>query len=157
MIIKSITLIQPYATLITLEEKQIETRGWPVNFKGKLAIHAGKKIDIEACRKPRIKAILEKHGIMIPEKLPTGCVLSICNLFDCVQMQYSSDARHNIIVSGYKLSDQEYDFGCYEHGRWAWILANVRKLESPVPAVGKLKLWDFEMDKGKVYGRGWGA
>jgi hypothetical protein len=60
-------------------------------------------------------------------------------------------------VPGYKLSEQEHDFGFYEHGRWAWILANVRKLESPIPAVGRLKLWDFETDKSKIYGRGWGA
>lgn len=42
---KALTLIQPWATLIMLGEKQIETRSWNTKYRGKLAIHAGKKID----------------------------------------------------------------------------------------------------------------
>lgn len=37
-----LTLIQPWATLIILGEKQIETRCWSTNIRGKIAIHAGK-------------------------------------------------------------------------------------------------------------------
>lgn len=42
---KVITLIQPWATLVALGEKKIETRSWSTNFRGRIAIHAGKKID----------------------------------------------------------------------------------------------------------------
>jgi hypothetical protein len=52
---KSITIIQPWATLIALGEKKYETRGWPTKHRGPLAIHAGKKIDKEACEEPEIK------------------------------------------------------------------------------------------------------
>ena len=42
---KVITLIQPWATLIMLQEKKIETRSWSTNIRGEIAIHAGKKVD----------------------------------------------------------------------------------------------------------------
>jgi hypothetical protein len=155
MKIKALTLIQPWATLIALGEKQIETRSWSPNFKGKLAIHAGLKIDLDACGQPWIKAALAKHGITIPEKLPTGCVIATCTIFDYVQMAYNHDAKHEVEVPGYKLSNQEYALGHYEHGRWAWILANVILPDEHIPARGKQRLWDFETTKVKVHGKGW--
>ena len=154
MVIKAVTIIQPWASLITLGEKQIETRSWPANYKGPLAIHAGKKIDLEACRNPRIKALLEKHGITIPERLPTGCVLSNCKLIECVQMQ-SGNNKHCVEVPGYKLSDQEYELGYYSPGRWGWILANIVKPPRPIPARGMQRLWNFDTAKAKFYGQEW--
>jgi activating signal cointegrator 1 len=41
---KAITIRQPWATLIALGVKTIETRGRKVNYRGPLAIHAAKKI-----------------------------------------------------------------------------------------------------------------
>lgn len=56
---KAITIIQPYATLIAVGEKGLETRGWPTKHRGELAIHAGMKIDKDACQLPEIKAALD--------------------------------------------------------------------------------------------------
>jgi len=39
---KALTLFQPWATLVSLGEKKIETRSWQTNYRGPLAIHAGK-------------------------------------------------------------------------------------------------------------------
>lgn len=39
---KAVTLTQPWATLVAIGAKQIETRSWPTNYRGPLAIHAGK-------------------------------------------------------------------------------------------------------------------
>jgi hypothetical protein len=137
---KALTLIQPWATLIATEEKQLETRGWRTRHRGMLAIHAGMKIDFEACRDPEIKAALERHGYTDPSTLPTGRVLCTCKLFDCVQMQRVDDA---VTVPGYKLSRKEKAFGNYAEGRFAFILANVRPLKNPVPAKGKLNMWEW--------------
>ena len=40
---KVLTLFQPWATLVILGEKKIETRSWKTNYRGEIAIHAGKK------------------------------------------------------------------------------------------------------------------
>lgn len=40
--IKGLSLWQPWASLIALKVKTIETRGWSTNYRGTLAIHAAK-------------------------------------------------------------------------------------------------------------------
>ena len=40
---KAITLWQPWASLIAVGAKTIETRGWATNYRGPLAIHAAKR------------------------------------------------------------------------------------------------------------------
>ena len=39
---KALTLHQPWATLVAVGEKRIETRSWSTDYRGPLAIHAGK-------------------------------------------------------------------------------------------------------------------
>ena len=52
---KAITIIQPWATLIALGEKQFETRSWFTKHRGELAIHAGKRSTAKyaRCQKSR--------------------------------------------------------------------------------------------------------
>jgi ASCH domain len=38
-----ISILQPYAWLIVNGHKDIENRGWPTRFRGRILIHAGKK------------------------------------------------------------------------------------------------------------------
>lgn len=40
---KAITLYQPWATLVALGKKKIETRSWKTDYRGPLAIHVAKK------------------------------------------------------------------------------------------------------------------
>lgn len=46
--------------------------------------------------------------------------------------------------TGLKISDTEYYLGNYEKGRYAWEIDKVAKLSRPIPAKGKLSLWDWE-------------
>jgi len=39
---KALTLTQPWATLVILGVKRIETRGWATPYRGRIAIHAAK-------------------------------------------------------------------------------------------------------------------
>jgi len=41
--LKAITILQPWASLIACGAKQIETRSWATKYRGQLAIHAGKQ------------------------------------------------------------------------------------------------------------------
>jgi hypothetical protein len=45
---KALSLWQPWATLIALKKKQIETRSWRTTYRGPLAIHAAKSYPQEA-------------------------------------------------------------------------------------------------------------
>lgn len=143
---KAITLIQPWATLIALEEKQIETRSWSTAYRGELAIHAGKKVDREVCEQEPFKTILKKHGYTA-DNLPTGCVIAICNLTNCLKAN-AKDPKKGAVYLGdgdkwLKVEGNEIHFGDYTIGRYGWILNQTRRLEKPIPAKGALSLWEW--------------
>lgn len=144
---KAITIIQPWATLIALGEKQFETRSWSTKHRGELAIHAGKKIDREACETEPIKSTLAKHGYTA-DNLPTGAILAIAHLTECWSIRNEGGPIWLDIVSktlGWagKFPD-EYYFGDYTDGRYAWQTSNVRQLPAPIPAKGMQGLWNWE-------------
>ncbi|AWP28802.1 ASCH domain-containing protein [Paenibacillus sp. Cedars] len=147
---KAITIIQPWATLIALGEKQLETRSWPTKHRGELAIHAGKKIDREACEVAEIKAALMRHGYTV-ESLPTGAVVAIASMTECwsIGMDYQSGmpllyhaerGREETRIVGLKESKS----GFYYPGRFAWEMANVNRLLEPIPAKGMQGFWNWE-------------
>lgn len=135
-----ITISQPWAHLIATQEKWIENRQWKTNYRGPLAIHAGKG------SKYLTKSELAKY--------PTGVIVATCNLVACVQL---STIRSKFNAT---LGDIEFipgttktwnDAALHEHaeGPYCWILENVVKLETQVPAVGKQGLWNW-IPKGEV-------
>lgn len=143
--VKAITLIQPWATLIAQGEKWIETRSWATSHRGKLAIHAGKKIDYEACKQPEIKKALIEHGYDDPRELPTSSVIAICVMGDCIKMVESTDSVFKAKVPGYTFTEKEQAFGDYAPGRYAWMLASTKAI-TPVTAKGALRLWNWDGD-----------
>ena len=69
---KALTLSQPYATLLALGQKRIETRSWSTSFRGPLLIHAGAGLGpvggaqglMELCRSEPFRSILLAAGIL---------------------------------------------------------------------------------------------
>lgn len=47
---RALTLHQPWASLIAVGAKSIETRSWRTNYRGPLAIHAGKRVPSSSLR-----------------------------------------------------------------------------------------------------------
>lgn len=145
---KSITIIQPWATLIALGEKQFETRSWSAKHRGPIAIHAGKKIDREACEVPEIKAALARHGYTA-DNLPTGAVVAIANMTECWSIGTDYQSRMPLLYNGTggqekRVSLKEDKFGFYYPGRYAWELSDVQRLAEPVPAKGQQGFWNWE-------------
>lgn len=130
---KTLTLIQPWATLIMLGEKKIETRSWSTRYRGKLAIHAGKKIDKEVFNIPYYKEIFQYYGITITN-IPTSCIIATCTLLDVQPTESLKDI----------ISYKEYIFGNYSPNRFGWILDNIVPLKTPLPAKGMLGLWEYK-------------
>ncbi|MEY8000229.1 ASCH domain-containing protein [Clostridium sp. Mt-5] len=137
---KVLTIRQPWASLIALGEKHIETRSWKTNYRGPLLIHAGKNIDKQALKNPIIRESLKSINI---NEMPIGMIIAKCNLVDCAKVKSSkSDVIYTdvprIIVEG-----KELIFGDYSPGRYAWILDNIEPLRKPVSAKGQLSLWEY--------------
>lgn len=143
---KAITIHQPWATLIALGEKCFETRGWATKYRGPIAIHAAKHIDREVCKNPKIASTLWEHGYHLPDDLPTGAVVAICSLTDCLKVEHAHIKEKGALLSSpgrlTTIKDNEFDFGWYDSGRYAWELTDV-KLIDPAPAVGRQGLWNW--------------
>lgn len=117
---KAITIKQPWSTLIALGLKRYETRSWQTKYRGKLAIHAGKTVDEEHYEK--FKSILQPYGIKSIDELPTGAVIAICDLTDCLKVfnDYRDCAQlRNDFLTGIYTSAEEYQFGDFSEGRYA--------------------------------------
>lgn len=150
--IKAITIWQPWATLIALRLKGFETRGRRTHYRGPIAIHAGMRIDHEACEQEPIKSVLAANGFTV-DNLPTGAVIAIAELTECWEVVGKS---HVPVLGTHVLTDStgskmfgitqdtnEFHFGDFTPGRFAWEMSNVQQLPQPVPAKGQQGLWNW--------------
>jgi hypothetical protein len=101
---KALTLYQPWATLVAVGAKRIETRSWSTKYRGPLAIHVSKNksqlnIAMEEPFASTLESILvsissvqpkhfgchgqEKEYRILTENLHLGCVIATCELIDC--------------------------------------------------------------------------
>ncbi len=149
---KVITLQDPWASLVRLNEKHIETRSWSTRYRGPLLIHASKKSDAKnlklAWNEPFYSAFLNAgnhRGIT----LYPGCIIAKCNLVDCQQITWSNGIDLALCIKAQKekvIKDKEFIFGDYTAGRFAWMLEDIEPLEKPIPAKGRLGLWEFDFE-----------
>lgn len=155
---KAITLTQPWATLVALGEKKIETRSWRTNYRGPLAIHAAKTFgrggekDIRAMfdQFPEFERVLGQHGWSL-KTLPRSAVIATCQLVGIVSTaQLAMQTCHEWTgpdgrLYRFDLTENEYTFGDYSVGRYAWLLADVKQFEICHSASGALGLWEWWM------------
>lgn len=122
-----VSLWQPWASLIALGAKRFETRSWPTSHRGPIAIHAAKNNTQSSMfyRRPFFD-VFKAAGIDSFHKLPLGCIVATARLVRCVRTE---EIRAT-------LSGEEIAFGDFTIGRFAWELADVRPLPTPVPYRG---------------------
>ncbi|MEK3796350.1 ASCH domain-containing protein [Paenibacillus sp. FSL R7-0204] len=132
---KVLTIRQPWATLIALGEKQIETRSWRTAYRGELAIHAGMQVNKAICRTEPYQSLLARHGYTA-DNLPTGRIIAVSRLVDCCEV------TPELVQQGWP-GGNEYVFGNYAEGRYAWKLEEVVPLVHPIPAKGRLGFWEY--------------
>ena len=139
---KALSVMQPWATLIALGAKRIETRSWSTSYRGPLAIHASGRITKEAAmslRDPLIREALAAGGYREgngpatnPFGLPLGAVIAVVTLIDVRRITPESVP-----------AEPERSFGDYTPGRFAWRIDEVQRLPEPVAAKGALGLWEW--------------
>ena len=84
---KALTVFQPYATLLVMGLKRVENRSWPTQFRGRVAIHAGKQMQIRDYTSARdyLETLAVGQGHKLPAfiDLPRGAVVGSVDLWDC--------------------------------------------------------------------------
>ena len=137
---RCLTLSQPWATLITIGAKRVETRRWhPHENPGVIVIASSKKPMSAAHR--RLLDFEPFSSALNGTETPVGCLLAVARLRIC--------RRTEEIVE--ELSEHERAFGDYSPRRWAWEFDVVEQLDEPVPIPSakpgekktfRLGLWD---------------
>ncbi len=157
---RTLSLTQPWASLIAHEVKRIETRSFKTSHRGPLAIHASKGFPGDAKRFCESRVFCRAMGwpecpsggmtqewcddskVRI-QSLPLGCVVAIVDLVDCLPT-VSVGCLSGVFEDYPDLdTEQERAFGNYDPGRYGWVLENVRKFSAPIPAKGSLGLWEW--------------
>jgi len=146
---KALSLWNPWAFLVGVGEKKIETRPWSTNVRGWIAIHATKAFPDDAiadCHREPFASVLKAHGIGQPADLPRGVIIAVALLHRVGRIVQRSDGA--IYVEGHDLptAGNELAFGNYAPGRFGWVFTNVRMLPEPIPARGLQMLWDVPAD-----------
>lgn len=120
MDMKALSLKQPWAELILLGRKTIETRKWKTDFRGEFYIHASKSCDRE---------FMERFGL---ENLATGALVGKAELVDIIEYKNEEEFLRD---------NDKHLAGELKFRRYGWVLRNVRRIE-PVAYIGRLGLFE---------------
>ena len=132
---KAISLLQPWASLVVMGVKKIETRNWRTTHRGNILIHAsqGKAGSIFAVEPPFKKYIPDF------KKLPFGAIVGQATITDVIRIEMLDMADELINC----LTMEEKAFGDYSEGRYSWILEDHKQFYKPIPARGTLSIWEY--------------
>lgn len=135
---KAITVLQPWAWLLVSGKKRCETRSWKTNYRGEILIHAGKKdMTGTMMRETFFEARCMKRAGVPGAEIITEAIIGKAVLVNCVQI---NEAIRELIK---KQHFDEYAFGCFSPGRYAWVLENPVLFDTPIPARGYQGLWNW--------------
>jgi len=152
MCLKLISIRPPWADAIACGAKRFETRSFGTSHRGALGIHAGAgdPLEILHCLQiPEFQKALSPlvgtpldlnaeptdHGVQMSH-VHRGAIVAVCRL----EMDFPMWELH---PRAYRHEERLGDFG---HGRHAWMLTNVVRLEHPVPCHGQLGLFNCKAD-----------
>lgn len=165
---KLITLHNPWASAMAHSIKKVESRGWPCDHRGKLAIHAALSWNAdsrafaasEECWRAMAAPLdynPNDYGVGFHNQANYrsavlrnclhnwGCVVAVCDMIDCLPTE--SKLCLPAVFADYPDLDtpMERAFGNYEPGRYGFVTTNMRLLREPIPfksRQGKLIDWD---------------
>jgi hypothetical protein len=146
---KALTVYQPYAALIAIGAKPYEFRPRRLNYRGTVAIHAGKK-------DPHKTPLLELQGFEAAvnkafeasdawSMLPLGAVIAVVDIVDCerITAAHGSDWAQTVTSAGAInfISNDYLIFGNPKIGDFAYRIDNIRRLPHPIPCRGQQGLF----------------
>ncbi len=137
---KTLSIQQPWASLIVAGLKDVENRTWSTDYRGRILIHAsGKKIpngylynSNPAELIQEISNIVYMGGMPNFEDLPLGAIIGYVDLVDIKDETYLD-------------SDWAQGAPCQ------WIVNNAYIFDEPITDVkGKLGLWEYDIDENNL-------
>ena len=112
---KALSIRQPWASLIVWGLKSVEIRTWSTSYRGRMCIHAAKKIDQQASL---------RFGV---EGAPLGALIGTVELVGVEPFTSESWAE---------LADEHLDTGIFTPRLYGWRFDDPRPFDSPIPYRG---------------------
>jgi hypothetical protein len=143
---KALPLWQPWASLVACGAKRVETRSWPTPttiLGERIAIYATKGglskgdlhdlLDTEPFGSALRHLVPDAYagaptGKALERALPRGVIVCTVRLARCAPITAEAGERLRVWDA------DEYAFGDYTAGRWAWVLEDVLCLDPPALA-----------------------
>jgi hypothetical protein len=116
-VVKALSIKQPWAWAVIEAGKDVENRRKRTHYRGALFIHACLQDSLDGWH------FLDENGFQLPVDPPTGGIIGIVDLVDCVQ---------------------RYDSPWAVEGYFHWILENPRARRFK-PMQGKLGIFDIDL------------
>lgn len=135
---RTLSVLQPWATLLIAGKKRFDARSWQTAHRGPLAIHAGSRFPPalrDLCEREPYRGVLRQLVIDDCMRLPRGVVLGTARLIDCVRVEE---------LPG--LPDGERLLGDFRPGCWVWQFADPVPLAVPVPVTGRLGVFESPLE-----------
>jgi hypothetical protein len=82
------------------------------------------------------------------EDLEFGYIIGSVELVDVKTTEHCVNSD---LIAETERNAEEYNFGNYEKGRFAWILNNPKEFNEIIRCNGKLGLWDFPFEMKEVH------
>ena len=126
--LRALTVKDPWATLIAIGAKRVETRAYRTRHQGSIAIHSSKALDREDqelySHEP-YHTTLQRAGIRSPDDMSKSAIIAVAEIVACDQVPGGSGWEDAIPP------EPERSFGIYQPGRWRTNTASL-----PPPAQG---------------------
>lgn len=134
---KSISIRQPWASLIAAGIKNVENRTWAPRYRGDILIVSSRSrpalADIG-----RAEKICATIGARVPDEYPLGVALCVVHFGGILHL----DDIGNTVTDHPTIT--EIDGTWWDDGYTGWILEDVRQID-PIPVVGRLGLYDVDL------------
>jgi hypothetical protein len=120
--------------------KELETRGWKLNYRGPMAIHATKKLvpfsHVFFNLEPHLQALImntieEAYGSY--DAMPRGAILGTVNIKEVFKVEDIFPVIGKI----------EQACGDYRPGRFAWKMEDIQAFETQIQIAGHQGIWKW--------------
>ena len=155
----AITLHQPWASLIALGVKRIETRHWfpHRDLIGKrIAIHAAKRPITDRYFRNAPREITSRWNMLTAvcgvADVPYGKVVATAVLRNAWDVQHIEHYQSGLFAVNDRDNEQRRSpidpFGDFTIGRVLWFLDEIEALDDPIEATGRQQFWTFNYPVG---------
>ena len=147
--IKVLSVRQPYADLIISGNKWCENRTWRTRYRGELYIHASRWDRFAR------QSFESTYGRTCEELFAggcrIGCIIGRVNLVDMIDLEKAGyDERLIRHVARRHGLPTDQDAMQHVQGPLCWIVSQPSLLKEPIPARGKLNVWNTTVDLSRL-------